>query len=165
MRTIFTFLLLLLSAVMAKAAVPAKVVIVKDKADQELTTLLLADHPVLTFKEIDETRHVVVAARDYEASWPAADVYVTIADATSTGIDDIGDVSSRGVSFEMLGGRCLQLTSRGLDTPVNVYDVSGNLVFSYELVADESVTIDLSNRQPGVYLVNTKAGTSKFLIK
>jgi len=56
--------------------------------------------------------------------------------------------------------------SQEVDTEINVFDLSGKLILSTKLVGKSVLTIDVSQYEPGLYLVSSSVGgVSKFVVQ
>lgn len=106
---------------------------------------LIADFPVITYQD----NLLVVKAGNEEISTEAADV--------KSFEFFSGDVS--GVDQVAIDGTTLSGLLPG--TPVEVYTFDGQHVASFKVDDSQSVTVDLDNLAPGLYIISTPSASFK----
>ena len=147
--------LLLLSSIMAMADEPKSRLVVWAK-DGTKTYFDLAESPKTTFRD----NNLVITSESMTISYPLEQVLRYTYDLASTGIEGIGLEKTVLISQR---GDALTLENLKPGTAVTLYTVDGKLVMAHAAGESRSVTISLSDRPSGVYIVKASNVTYKML--
>ena len=153
-RKILT-VLLLLSWLMAMADEPKSRLVVWAK-DGTKTYFDLAENPKTTFKDND----LVITSESMTVNYPLEQVLRYTYELVSTGIESISLEKTVRISQR---GDALTLENLKPGTAVSLYTVDGKLVMAHAAGDSRSVTISLSDRPSGVYIVKANDVTCKML--
>ena len=153
-RKIFT-VLLLLSSLMAMADEPKSRLVVWAK-DGTKTYFDLAENPKTTFNDND----LVITSESMSISYPLDQVLRYTYELSTTGIENISQEKAVRISRR---SDALTLENLKPGTTVSLYTVDGKLVMAHAAGNSRSVTISLSDRPSGVYIVKANDVTCKML--
>ena len=153
-RKILT-VLLLLSWLMAMADEPKSRLVVWAK-DGTKTYFDLAENPKTTFKDND----LVITSESMTVNYPLEQVLRYTYELVSTGIESISLEKTVRISQR---GDALTLENLKPGTAVSLYTVDGKCVMTHTIGDSRSVTISLSDRPSGVYIVKASNVTYKML--
>lgn len=153
-RKVFT-VLLLLSSLMAMADEPKSRLVVWAK-DGTKTYFDLAENPKTTFNDND----LVITSESMSISYPLDQVLRYTYELSTTGIENISQEKAVRISQH---NDALTLENLKPGTTVSLYTVDGKQVSAQATGSNRSVTISLSGRPAGVYIVKANDVTYKMM--
>lgn len=146
---------LLLSSLTTMADEPKSQLVVWAK-DGTKTYFDLAENPKTTFKDND----LVITSESMTISYPLDQVLRYTYELLTDGIENISREKTVLISQH---GDTLTLENLKPGTTVSLYTVDGRLILTQKADASRSVTISLSSRSEGVYIVKANDLTCKML--
>ena len=152
-KTFILLLVLCASAIGARAGDGVWV----ERIDGTKQGFLFSDYPVIT----DTAENLVMTSTTATVEFPIVDIRnVYFADDISTGIRDVARPAVQDPLIRVTSDGA-QLSGFAPRTAVSIYDVGGQLLSREQTSADGTLTVSLSARPQGIYIIKTNQTTLK----
>lgn len=119
------------------------------------TSFVVDDKPHVSFSE----NEILIRAKDMSTEYPVASVR-KFAFADKSGLVS-PELIDNEVRFTYTDRDCLGACGLKSNEPITLYRTDGTCALTTKANADGNAEIDLSNLEPGIYIVNTASKTFK----
>lgn len=133
-------------------------------ANGKVVMLWLGDAPVISheYNKKNKEFELTVVAKDATATFPVSEVQKAEFAEIPAGMNELTIASDE--SFVFRDGKTAQL--RGVRGKVNVYSIDGKkMAAKITILDEESVNVDMSALQDGIYMISVQNGRTYKVVK